>query len=248
METRKESPKQVARASSLVSRLAVLAILALVAVGCGANSTNLVAESPPPSIDVEYGATLDEWATAAGASNATEDAGAELVEEVGQEPRRSSTDPAYTDVDWEDLIPAGFSSNEVWEKYLAEFDEVEYGSPEEQALYDKVQAEIDPDIIDPALDGQKIRMNGFVAPLTYDEDVVTEFLLVPYFGACIHVPAPPSNQTVLVKVDKDNGLTTDEAWGAVWVEGTMNIEPATTDIGSASYAITGGKSGVYEEF
>ena len=229
--------------ASFLSPCAVLLFLALVAAACGSNSAEFLADGPPSSLEVEYGASIDEWAAAAEESDS-----AEGTEDAENESNRPSTDPAYADIEWDDLVPEGFSSDEVWSKYLDEFDEVEFGSPEEQAIYDKVLAEIDPDVIDPALDGQKIRMNGFVAPLTYDEDIVTEFLLVPYFGACIHVPAPPSNQTVLVKVDKDNGLTTDEAWGAVWVEGTLAVESSNNDIGAASYAITGDKSGVYEDF
>lgn len=51
-----------------------------------------------------------------------------------------------------------------------------------------------------ALDGQNIRLPGYIVPLEVSEEGrTTEFLLVPYFGACIHVPPPPSNQIVHVK-------------------------------------------------
>jgi hypothetical protein len=50
------------------------------------------------------------------------------------------------------------------------------------------------------LDGQNIRLPGYIVPLEVSEEGrTTEFLLVPYFGACIHVPPPPSNQIVHVK-------------------------------------------------
>lgn len=84
--------------------------------------------------------------------------------------------------------------------------------------------------------------------MTYDEDIVTEFLLVPYFGACIHVPPPPPHQTVLVTVDRDSGLTIEAAWGAVWVAGTLKVSSATTDLATASYTITDATSGVYDDY
>lgn len=252
-------------ASRLTRSLAVLMFLAVVAAACSSNSSEFLADAPTPTtpsnVDIEYGATLDEWTEAVAESEAesggiTPDDSASFetghVEKTdGPDVSKSatqSTDPAYSDIEWGDLVPEGFSSDEVWAKYLDDFDGLEFGSPEEQALYDKVLSEIDPEVIDPSLDGQKIRMNGFVAPITYDEDIVTEFLLVPYFGACIHVPAPPSNQTVFVQVDKENGFTTDEAWGAVWIEGTLTVEQGTNDLGASSYTISGDNSGVYEQF
>lgn len=255
MKTPTESQRLMRRTPAHVTRsLAVLMFVALVAAACGSNSQEFLADAPPSSVDVEYGATVEEWSAAADESEITPDDTSFETGHVqdtdgpsGASPTQS-TDPAYTDIEWGDLVPEGFSSDEVWAKYLDDFDDLEFGSPEEQALYDKVLSEIDPEVIDPALDGEKIRMNGFVAPITYDEDIVTEFLLVPYFGACIHVPAPPSNQTVFVKVDKDNGFTTDEAWGAVWIEGTLSVETGTNELGASSYTISGDNSGVYEQF
>lgn len=210
--------------------------VSLFAAACGSSSPDSAVATSAPDVGVEYGASVDEWASAAEGVVVTE---APLTE--------SPVDSDYDSIAWEDLIPEGFSNAEIWERYEDEFAKVEYGTPEEEALYQKVRSELDPEAVDTALNGQKVRLNGFVAPLTFDGDIVTEFLLVPFFGACIHVPPPPPNQTVLVKVDKSDGLTTQEAWGAVWVEGTMLIEAATTDLASASYAMTGDNSGVYEQ-
>lgn len=227
---------------------AVLVLFALGA-GCGSGASDSATGTPeasetssPDVLSAEYGATIDEWAEAEG----NHQDGPEVIGAL-ESSDGSGTDPAYTSLEWEDLIPEGKSSDEVWAQYDDVFDELEYGSPEEELLYQKVQSELDPEAVDPALDGQQIRMNGFVAPLTYDEDIVTEFLLVPFFGACIHVPAPPANQTVLVSVDKENGLTLDESYGAIWIEGTLTIESTPTDLGATSYALTGDNSGVYEQ-
>ena len=49
------------------------------------------------------------------------------------------------------------------------------------------------------LNDKDVRIPGFIVPLEYKEsEIVTRFLLVPYFGACIHEPPPPPNQTIYV--------------------------------------------------
>ena len=84
-----------------------------------------------------------------------------------------------------------------------------------------MQAEYDDASLNPELDSEDIQLAGFVAPLTFDGDDITEFLLVPYFGACIHVPPPPANQTVMVTLADGESLSLEESWGAVWVAGKM---------------------------
>src|SRR6187549_1707175 len=52
-----------------------------------------------------------------------------------------------------------------------------------------------------ALDGKSVRIPGYMVPLEDDSEIVSEFLLVPYVGACIHTPPPPPNQIVQVKMN-----------------------------------------------
>lgn len=56
--------------------------------------------------------------------------------------------------------------------------------------------------VNSALDGQVVRMPGYLLPLEFAGKQVTEFLLVPWVGACVHTPPPPPNQIVYVKADK----------------------------------------------
>ena len=73
------------------------------------------------------------------------------------------------------------------------------------------------------LNGKKIRLPGYLLPLEFEDKKVTEFLLVPWVGACIHTPPPPSNQIVHVKLT--NGFDIgDEVFTAVWVNGVMKTE------------------------
>jgi hypothetical protein len=71
------------------------------------------------------------------------------------------------------------------------------------------------------LDGTTIRMPGFVLPIEYDGTKVTEFLLVPWVGACIHTPPPPANQIVHVVVDEGAALESKGMFAPVWVTGDM---------------------------
>jgi hypothetical protein len=73
--------------------------------------------------------------------------------------------------------------------------------------------------LNPALDGRVVRMPGYLLPLEHSGKLVTEFLLVPWVGACIHTPPPPPNQMVHVKADRPvehNGM-----FRPVWVTGRM---------------------------
>ena len=77
----------------------------------------------------------------------------------------------------------------------------------------------------PALDGQLIRLPGYIVPLEVSEDGrTTDFLLVPYFGACIHVPPPPSNQ--IVHFTSKEGVKLDELYQPYWIVGAMQVRPA----------------------
>ena len=82
--------------------------------------------------------------------------------------------------------------------------------------------------IDPALDGTQIRIPGYVLPLEFDGTSVKEFLLVPYVGACIHVPPPPPNQMVFVTARA--GFETEGLFAPVWVEGTLSTRDGAYDL------------------
>ncbi|MEN2397266.1 DUF3299 domain-containing protein [Pseudomonas halotolerans] len=95
------------------------------------------------------------------------------------------------------------------------------------------------------LDGQQIRLPGYIVPLEVSEEGrTTDFLLVPYFGACIHVPPPPSNQIVHVK--SEIGVKLDELYQPYWVEGPMQVKPSTSELADAGYQMEAEKIYVYE--
>jgi len=85
-------------------------------------------------------------------------------------------------------------------------------------------------------DRKRVRMPGFVVPLEYGVgQLVTEFFLVPFFGACIHVPAPPPNQIIHVTVPE--GFNLHSIYEPYVVEGEMYISMTHRDIGISAYSI-----------
>ncbi|MET1067775.1 MAG: DUF3299 domain-containing protein [Pseudomonas prosekii] len=95
------------------------------------------------------------------------------------------------------------------------------------------------------LDGQNIRLPGYIVPLEVGEDGrTTEFLLVPYFGACIHVPPPPSNQIVHVK--SEVGVKLDELYQPYWIEGALQVKASSSELADAGYQMEADKIYVYE--
>ena len=82
--------------------------------------------------------------------------------------------------------------------------------------------------VDPALNGEQIRLPGYVLPLEFTGTKVREFLLVPYVGACIHTPPPPANQMVYVKAA--NEFNSEGLFTPVWVEGRIFTTRATRDL------------------
>jgi hypothetical protein len=96
-----------------------------------------------------------------------------------------------------------------------------------------------------SLDGLSVRLPGYIVPLEVSEEGrTTEFLLVPYFGACIHVPPPPSNQIVHVK--NQVGVKLDELYQPYWIEGPMQVKASTSEIADAGYQMEAEKIYVYE--
>ena len=89
--------------------------------------------------------------------------------------------------------------------------------------------------INSKLNKKKIKLAGYVTPLSFDGDKVTEFLFVPYKGACIHVPPPPANQIIYVK--SAEGLGTDDLYFPVWIIGVLRANSVSTVMAEVGYSI-----------
>ncbi len=86
------------------------------------------------------------------------------------------------------------------------------------------------------LAGQLVRIPGYVVPFNFaSDDQYTEFLFVPYMGACLHTPPPPPNQVIYVRAARDTKIT--DIWIPYWLEGDIQIERNMNDLGNAAYTL-----------
>ena len=96
------------------------------------------------------------------------------------------------------------------------------------------------------LDGKQIRLGGYPVPLESDaQGKSTLLFLVPYPGACIHVPPPPPNQIVLVRYPQ--GIALDDIYEPLWVDGTLRVEAVENELAAASYALDASEVRLVEE-
>ncbi|SHO54842.1 DUF3299 domain-containing protein [Vibrio quintilis] len=137
-------------------------------------------------------------------------------------------------LDWIDLIP---------EKERSQFNQQGMPTVNHNGQAPAKQAHIGS--VRPELNGSFVKIPGFVIPLEGDENTVTEFLLVPYFGACIHVPPPPPNQIIDVKFPK--GAPVQELWDVVYVIGKLKTEFVSSDVADSGYVIEGIRIEMYED-
>ncbi len=153
------------------------------------------------------------------------------------------------ETDWLDLMPRSD------QKALEQMPDIDHNSPEALGTFtDKgglKQGKGLPAVMYstktvPALNGKHIRLGGYPVPLESDvKGHSTLFFLVPYPGACIHVPPPPPNQLVLVRYPK--GLKLDDIYTPLWVSGTLKVEKVSNDLADAAYALDASQVRVVED-
>ncbi|RFF26789.1 MULTISPECIES: DUF3299 domain-containing protein [unclassified Wenzhouxiangella] len=128
------------------------------------------------------------------------------------------------EVEWMDLMPE--AEQKAWDEASNNVDHSGYASAEEFQSWETVGE----------LDGQKLRIPGFVVPVETDgEGKLETFFLVPYFGACIHVPPPPANQIIYGRLEEPIEMV--NIWDAFYMEGTLNIEEVSNETADSAYTM-----------
>jgi hypothetical protein len=141
------------------------------------------------------------------------------------------------ELEWDDLIPPEKRGSFAGGAPGAAHDYLGEAAPAAQQSLD-----FSPN---PELEGKVVKIPGFIVPLDVAKDgTVSEFFLVPYFGACIHVPPPPPNQIVHIQAPK--GIALDSIYEAYWITGKLRVQQKTTRLGAATYAITADKVEIYK--
>lgn len=138
-------------------------------------------------------------------------------------------------IGWEDLMPEG-EEERLAQMYQAQMSMLYSGAGIAEGSAGDTAVQIGTFNTVKELNGKKIRIPGYTVPFEYGADAqIKEFLLVPYFGACIHAPPPPPNQTVFVMADK--AIKMKDLAQAVWIEGTIYTQTQESDLADAAYTI-----------
>ncbi len=201
-------------------RLALAPLFALLLAACDADISGTSPPGPPAGAADRSPAADDNAPLRAQPPSGT--ASPETV------PKERPGDMALT-INWDDLLPEG-ELERLEELYAAAYSMSELNHFGGQA------PQIGTFNVEEALIGQTIRMPGYILPLDYEaRDELTEFLLVPYFGACVHTPPPPPNQIVYVTTGEPVDIA--EVWAPVWVTGVLSADRHDNEMGDAAYTL-----------
>jgi len=146
-------------------------------------------------------------------------------------PRAPSAD--YEDITWDMLLPEGWSVEKIMEDL--NLSALGDNDPKAREAMKKIREMWDNAPANPKFDKRRVSIAGFVVPLDGEREKTREFLLVPYFGACIHAPAPPANQVIHVKVKAGNTVTLSPA---SLISGTIRTVRADTKMAVTGYEMT----------
>ncbi len=142
------------------------------------------------------------------------------------------------ELDWEDLIPADFEQapNPFETMSREEIDVLLDGSEESNRRIAEFEEIMSYAPTVDALDQPCVRLPGYVVPLDFDgQTTLDEFLLVPYYGACIHTPPPPANQVVRTEASKAVEVT--DPYSPVWVTGILEVDTVKSELAESGYRL-----------
>ena len=138
----------------------------------------------------------------------------------------------YVNLDWADLIPNNkTTSPSILDGFKELMEALAATDETNTSIEQKVSSGVRSD-----WNGMAVRLPGYVVPIEFSSTGVTEFILVPFFGACVHVPAPPLNQLVFVKAKSP--YDSKGIYEAVNVIGIFNAESTTTQLAEIGYTVS----------
>ena len=147
-------------------------------------------------------------------------------------------------IEWTDLMPeddlkALMAMPEVAHDYSqpSPFDDNYNGDDPTAQAWQKILQSAK---VKPEYNNVKVKIPGFIVPLEFDDKQnVTSFFLVPYFGACIHVPPPPPNQIIFVT--NKQKIKGDMIYSPFWISGTLTTESMSHDLAKSAYSMKADK-------
>lgn len=139
------------------------------------------------------------------------------------------------EIGWEELLPEG-EEERLAQLYQQQMAMLYSGGPIAEGSAADQMIQIGTFNTVPELNETKVRIPGYTVPFEFGANAeIKEFLLVPYYGACLHAPPPPPNQTVFVITDEPVRLR--DLAQAVWIEGTLFTQTQESELADAAYTI-----------
>jgi len=153
--------------------------------------------------------------------------------------KKNKADQAeLTELTWDDLIPDDFvqPENPFISMSQEEIDKLMDGSDESEAKIARLQKEFNHAPVVEELDGKRVKIPAYITPLEFDgQTEMSEFLLVPYIGACMHTPPPPTNQ--IVHATSPKAIKNPGMYEAIWAIGTIRTDTVVTNIAETGYQL-----------
>ena len=140
----------------------------------------------------------------------------------------------FEELDWDALLPPDWQPEALLEEL--EVENIPDEDPRAVAIMEQITELWNAAPTVPRLAGRRISLTGFLVPLGFETDILSEFLLIPYYGGCIHVPPPPANQTIRVVMPEGKPHRAG-VFDVVRVSGTLLIEPFRHEIAVAAYRL-----------
>ena len=133
----------------------------------------------------------------------------------------SSTRDGFRTIRWEDLSPKRWDQFKLIDQLSQDMRSLSDSDPRAVAMMKKIKEIWDDAPTNPEIDGKAVRIPGYIVPLDQNSEGLKEMLLVPYYGACIHSPPPPSNQIIhVVLPQRAQGM---RSMDSVWVRGSLEM-------------------------
>jgi hypothetical protein len=149
------------------------------------------------------------------------------------QPKAPAAMQSYKEITWEGLVPKNWDPAQLMKGL--DLNKLSDSDPRAMEALEKMRKAWSEAPVEPSLNGARIRIAGFLVPLDAQRGQVKEFLLVPYFGACIHTPPPPANQIIHAVAVKP--LKEVQVMSAVWVSGTLETARSTSEFGDSGYRL-----------
>jgi hypothetical protein len=154
-------------------------------------------------------------------------------------PLRAAPGASVRTITWDDLVPGDWDPSKRFLELNRNLGLLNDADPRAVKAMKEMRELWDNAPTVPAMNGSLVKLPGYIVPLEEVKGELKEFLLVPYFGACIHTPPPPANQIVhVVMTQPARGYRSMEA---VWISGTLSIERrADASMGTSGYRMLAG--------